>query len=193
MESNICQNVFDGFNFEHKPPVASTWMYRFLTKEYTVWLVSRRRALPKGYSFDEMARDYGEMIRREFGSSVDIIGISTGGGIALHFAAAYPELVGRLVIHSSAHTLGDQAKVVQMEIARLAAKRHWRKGCNPLPERNIKPSAPKRKRQEVQNLLPFSFWCCLILLLVLHLREVWVRASASDPTHLRVGAGTTAV
>jgi pimeloyl-ACP methyl ester carboxylesterase len=79
-----------------------------------------------------MARDYAAMIRREFGGPVDIIGISTGGGIALHFTADYPELVRRLIIHSSAHTLGDRAKEVQMEIARLIEKGRYNKAWTEL-------------------------------------------------------------
>jgi pimeloyl-ACP methyl ester carboxylesterase len=58
---------------------------------------------------------------------VDVLGVSTGGSIAQHFAADHPDLVRRLVIHSSAHTLSDEAKALQLEIARLAQQGQWRK------------------------------------------------------------------
>jgi len=58
---------------------------------------------------------------------VDVLGISTGGSIVQHFAADHPDLVRRLVIHSSAHTLSDTAKQLQLEVARLAQQGQWMK------------------------------------------------------------------
>lgn len=55
-----------------------------------------------------------------------VIGVSTDGSISLHFAADHPELVRRLVIHSAAHTLNDDAKRFQLEYAKLAGLGQWR-------------------------------------------------------------------
>jgi pimeloyl-ACP methyl ester carboxylesterase len=66
------------------------------------------------------------MVRDEFGGRVDVLGISTGGSIAQHFAADHPGLVRRLVIHSAAHTLNERARAVQMAAGRLAAQGKWR-------------------------------------------------------------------
>jgi pimeloyl-ACP methyl ester carboxylesterase len=82
--------------------------------------------LSDGYSMQNMSDDYATMIREEFGSSVDVIGVSTGGSIAQHFAADHPDLVRRLVLHSTAHTLGEAGKEVQMRIGDLAQQRQWR-------------------------------------------------------------------
>jgi pimeloyl-ACP methyl ester carboxylesterase len=65
------------------------------------------------------------MIREEFGRPVDLIGVSTGGSIVQHFAADHPDLVRRLVIHSSAYKLNDAAKRVQLCVAELARQRQW--------------------------------------------------------------------
>jgi pimeloyl-ACP methyl ester carboxylesterase len=73
-----------------------------------------------------MADDYATMIKDEFGGPVDVIGVSTGGSIAQHFAADHPDLVRKLVIHSSAYTLSDSTKMVQMQAGRLARQRKWR-------------------------------------------------------------------
>jgi pimeloyl-ACP methyl ester carboxylesterase len=54
-----------------------------------------------------------------------VIGVSTGGSIAQHFAADHPDLVRKLVIHSSAYTLSEAAKALQMQVARLAQERKW--------------------------------------------------------------------
>jgi len=120
--------VFQGLTFEHKPQSAmAVAMYRFLAKEYTVYCVLRKPHPPKGYSLRDMANDYASMIQQEFSAPVDILGISTGGSIALQFAADHPQLVRRLVIHSSAHTLNTTAKKLQLEVAYLAQQGQWMK------------------------------------------------------------------
>jgi pimeloyl-ACP methyl ester carboxylesterase len=81
--------------------------------------------MPAGYSLENMADDYATMIKEEFGEPVDVIGVSTGGSIAQHLAAGHPDLVRRLVIHSSAYTLSDSTKRLQMRIASLASQRRW--------------------------------------------------------------------
>jgi len=126
--------VFQGLLFENKPLTGlSAWfmlsMYKFLKQEYTTYIVTRKPGLPDGYSMQNMADDYAVMIREEFAPPVDVIGASTGGSIAQHFAADHPDLVRRLVLHSSAYTLGDAAKNVQMRIGHLARQRKWREAC----------------------------------------------------------------
>jgi pimeloyl-ACP methyl ester carboxylesterase len=123
--------VFQGLLFENKPP-AGLWArvlvdaYRFLETDYTAYIVIRKPGLPDGYSLKDMADDYAVMIREEFGGPVDVIGVSTGGSIAQHFAADHPDLVRRLVIHSSAYTLSDVSKQAQLRIGHFARQRKWR-------------------------------------------------------------------
>ncbi|ADY12510.1 alpha/beta fold hydrolase [Sphaerochaeta globosa] len=120
--------VFDGLTFEHKPQSpAMVKIYSFLEKDYTIYSVLRKPQLPEDYTLDDMAQDYAQMLKEEFSTPVDIIGISTGGSIALHFAALYPDLVRHLILHSSAHTLNDKAKQLQLDIAHFAQKGQWRK------------------------------------------------------------------
>ena len=119
--------VVQGLTIENKPQSAlATSMYRFLDDDYTVFGVLRKPGLPLGYTLADMAADYAVMIRDEFGGPVHVIGISTGGSIAQHFAADYPDLVRRLVIHSSAHRLSNPARAAQFEVGRLAEQRRWR-------------------------------------------------------------------
>jgi pimeloyl-ACP methyl ester carboxylesterase len=94
--------------------------------EFTTYMVGRRRGLERGTSLADMSDDYADMIRQEFGGPVDVIGISTGGSIAQYFGADHADLVRRLVIHSSAYTLGDAAKKAQLEVAHLAHLGRWR-------------------------------------------------------------------
>jgi len=118
--------IFQGLMFENKPQSGLVnRTYNFLGKDYTVASVLRKPGMPQGYTMGDMANDYATMIRDEFSRPVDVIGISTGGSIIQHFAAEHPDLVRRLVIHSSAHTLCDAAKAAQMEVGRLASQRKW--------------------------------------------------------------------
>jgi pimeloyl-ACP methyl ester carboxylesterase len=112
--------IFQGLLFENKPQSGMTFGYGFLKKDYTLYAVLRKTGLPQGYTLKDMADDYAEMIRQEFNGPVDVIGVSTGGSLAQHFAADHPNLLRRLVIHSSAHTLGKAGKQIQLEIGRLA-------------------------------------------------------------------------
>lgn len=123
--------IFQGLLFENKPltgPLARsmTRIYRFLEADYTAYIVTRKPDLPQGYSMRDMSNDYAAMIREEFEGPVDVIGTSTGGSIAQVFAAEHPELVRRLVIHSSAYTLAADAKRAQLRMGRFARQRKWR-------------------------------------------------------------------
>ena len=112
--------VLQGLMFENKPQRGMTAGYGFLGKDYTVHSVLRRPGMPCGYTLADMAADYAATIRTEFGAPVDVIGVSTGGAIAQHLAADHPGQVRRLVIHSSAYTLSEPAKQLQLEVGRLA-------------------------------------------------------------------------
>jgi len=123
--------VLQGLMFENKPLPGImggfiNGSYRFLTADYTVWVVTRRPGLPRGFSLADMASDYASMIRQEFGGPLDVVGLSTGGSIAQHLAADHPDVVRRLVIHSSAYTLNPDAKQLQLAVAEFAAQRRWR-------------------------------------------------------------------
>jgi pimeloyl-ACP methyl ester carboxylesterase len=136
--------VIQGLMFENKPqPRIAHGMYRFLEDDYTVYSVLRKPRMPRGYTLKDMAADYAVMIREEFGSLLDVIGISSGGSIVQHFAADHPDLVRRLVIHSSAYVLSDTAKQLQLTLGQLAQRRQWRKAWallmnSVLPQRGIK-------------------------------------------------------
>ena len=125
--------VVQGLAFENKPqPGFMIRDYGCLEDDYTVWVVLRRPGLPLGYTLKDMAGDYAAMIREEFGGPIDVIGVSTGGSIVQHFAADHPDLVRRLVIHSSAYTLSDEAKQLQIDTARLAQRGKWRQAYTTL-------------------------------------------------------------
>ena len=119
--------VFEGLDFRHKPPSGimlrmSTGYLRGLSNDYRIYIVSRRPGLPQGYSLKDMSDDYAVMIKNEPGGPVDIIGVSTGGAIAQHFAIDHAELVRRLVLAMTGYRLSDEARELQMKVAELARK-----------------------------------------------------------------------
>jgi len=123
--------LLQGLMFENKPlpaflnPLYGMY-YRYLTEDYTIYIVLPKRGLPDGYSMRDMANDCATVIKNELDGPVDVIGVSTGGSIAQHLAADHPELVRKLVIHSSGYVLSPVAKSAQLETGRLAAQRKWR-------------------------------------------------------------------
>lgn len=118
--------VIQGLLFENKPqPRYALGPYSFLRDRYTVFVVLRRPGMPHGYSLADMAADYAATISGELGGPVDVIGVSTGGSIAQHLAADHPDVVRRLVIHSSACALSPEARRLQARVAELARERRW--------------------------------------------------------------------
>ncbi len=119
--------VFGGLEFRHKPPSGfmlrmSTGYLRGLTDSYKIYIVSRRPGLPPGYSLSDMSDDYAVMIQNEMGGMADIIGVSTGGAIAQHFAIDHPDLVRHLVLAMTGFRLTEEGKELQMKVANLARK-----------------------------------------------------------------------
>jgi pimeloyl-ACP methyl ester carboxylesterase len=119
--------VFGGLDFRHKPPSGimlrmSTGYLRGFTDSYKIYIVNRKPGLPPGYSMSDMADDYAVMIKNELGGVADIIGVSTGGAIAQHFAIDHPDLVRRLVLAMTGFRLTEEGKELQMKVADLARK-----------------------------------------------------------------------
>lgn len=122
--------IFDGLDFNHEPPSGmmlrmSVSSFKRAAEDYTVYVVSRKPNLPAGYSLRDMSEDYAAMIRDELGGPVDVMGISTGGTIAQHFAADHPELVRHVVLAMTGYCLTEEGKELQRRVGELARRRDW--------------------------------------------------------------------
>ena len=73
-------------------------MYRIFAREFTIYVFSRRKVLPTGYTTRDMARDQAEAMERLGISTADIFGVSMGGMIAQHLAIDYPQKVGKVIL-----------------------------------------------------------------------------------------------
>jgi len=123
--------IFDGLDFTHKPPSAlelrlTGGLMKRLASDFTVYQVRRKPGLPAYYSIREMSDDYAVMIEEEFGGPVDIMGLSTGGPIAQHFAVDHPELVRHLVLAMTGYRLSDNGKRLQRQVGDLVREGRWR-------------------------------------------------------------------
>jgi len=102
--------------------------YDPFTDEYTVYLVTRRKGQPQGWSTRDMSNDYAAMIQHDFGGHVEVvIGTSMGGMIAQHFAADHARLVDHIVIALAAHKVGELGKEIDTRFAQYLSQGKTRK------------------------------------------------------------------
>ncbi|MBF6072022.1 alpha/beta fold hydrolase [Nocardia farcinica] len=86
-----------------------------------VYAVNRAPDMPSGTTMAEIADDHAAALRTEFSAPVDVLGISSGGSVALQLAADHPDVVRRLVVAASASRLEERARVAQLRYAEAAA------------------------------------------------------------------------
>jgi pimeloyl-ACP methyl ester carboxylesterase len=122
--------VFTGSELEHQPP---TWTARQgfivglkrLTRQFSIYLMSRKPNLPRGYSAKDMSDDFAAMIRADIGTPVHIMGMSSGGSSAMHLAVDHPDLVNKLVLAMTGYRLNPNGKRVAEIWRDLALKEDW--------------------------------------------------------------------
>ena len=88
----------DGLRTVKGMALSLSWLYREYAKAYRVYVFSRRNALPEGFTIRDMADDLRGAMDALGLRRADVLGVSQGGMIAQHLAAAYPEAVGRLAL-----------------------------------------------------------------------------------------------
>ncbi|MEV6324249.1 alpha/beta hydrolase [Nocardia sp. NPDC051787] len=92
-----------------------------LARHFRVYAVGRAPGMAVGTTMAEIAAQHAEAIRAEFGSAVDVLGVSSGGSVALQLAADHPDVVRKLVIAASGDTLPPAARRAQMSYANAVA------------------------------------------------------------------------
>lgn len=122
--------ILPGTTLENEPPSRiAAWTYRLgfgrFAKNYTVYVINRRRGMPPGYSTQDMAADYAAVLERELGPS-HIMGFSTGGEIAQYVAIDHPASVRSLTLVVSACRLSEAGREICERWQALAREGGWR-------------------------------------------------------------------
>ncbi|WP_236565472.1 MULTISPECIES: alpha/beta fold hydrolase [Nocardia] len=95
---------------------------RPLAGHFRVFAVGRAPGMAEGITMAEIAAEHADALRGEFGEPVDVLGISSGGSVALQLAADHPRVVRRLVVASSGCRLDPALKEGQMRYAEAALR-----------------------------------------------------------------------
>jgi len=122
--------IFTGSELEHVPPTKMTQQgflvgLKRLTQQYAVYLMSRKPNLPRGYSAKDMSDDFAGMIRADIGTPVHIMGMSSGGSSAMHFAVDHADLVNKLVLAMTGYRLNANGRAVATIWRDLALAENW--------------------------------------------------------------------
>lgn len=72
--------------------------YKKYLNDYTVYMFSRKNAMPQGYSIEDMADDQVEVMKKIGIDRACVLGVSQGGMIAQSIAIRHPEAVERLIL-----------------------------------------------------------------------------------------------
>ena len=94
----ILPGLSDGLRTVRNTAKTKALAYRAFAKRYRVYIFSRKRELPHGYTTRDMARDQAEAMDRLRLGSACVLGISQGGMIAQYLVIDRPDLVKKLVL-----------------------------------------------------------------------------------------------
>lgn len=96
-----------------------------LARHFRVYAVGRAPGTPAGATMADLAAEHADALRTEFGGPVDVLGVSSGGSIALQLAADHTEVVRTLIVASAACRLDPALRIGQRRYAEavLAGRR----------------------------------------------------------------------
>jgi pimeloyl-ACP methyl ester carboxylesterase len=122
--------ILPGLTLENEPPSRfAAWTYRLgfgrFARDYTLYVINRRRGMPPGYTTQDMAADYAAVLEQELGPS-HIMGFSTGGDIAQYVAIDHPASVRSLTLVVSACRLSEAGREICERWQALAREGRWR-------------------------------------------------------------------
>ena len=122
--------ILPGLTLENEPPNRTAeWTYRLgfgrFARDYTLYVINRRRGMPSGYTTEDMAKDCARVLEQEIGPS-HLMGFSTGGDIAQYVTLDYPASVRSLILIVSACRLSEAGRGICERWRALARESRWR-------------------------------------------------------------------
>ena len=117
---------FRGFTTTHRNPTGLQRAFELhvmagLAQQFRVYAITPAPGLRPGTTMADVARQHADALRQEFAEPVAVLGVSSGGSVALQLAADHPETVRRLVVASSGYRLGRAAAAAQMRYVTATA------------------------------------------------------------------------
>ena len=139
----ILPGLGDGLKTVGGTAVPMAVMYRMFSKDFTVYMFSRREDLPMGHSTRDMAKDLADSMDALGIEKADVLGVSMGGMIAQWLAIDYPERVGKLILTVTAARpngvleesikewmaqakSGDHSALMDSNLKRIYSERYYR-------------------------------------------------------------------
>jgi pimeloyl-ACP methyl ester carboxylesterase len=124
-----------GFTTTHTNPTGPTRFFevrllRPYRDAFTVYSINRPAGLAAGVTMAEVAHQHAGALAERFEGPVPVVGVSSGGSVALQLAADQPALVSRLVLLACGCRLSEEARAAQS--AYLAAVEEHRRGAHHL-------------------------------------------------------------
>ncbi|WP_211370109.1 alpha/beta fold hydrolase [Nonomuraea turkmeniaca] len=92
-----------------------------LGRHFHVYAVNRAPGMAEGTTMADIAGRHADALAERFGEPVDVLGMSSGGSLALQLAADHPEVVRRLVVAGAAYTLTPLTREVQRSYTEAVA------------------------------------------------------------------------
>jgi pimeloyl-ACP methyl ester carboxylesterase len=122
--------ILPGITLENEPPNRiAAWTYRLgfgrFARDYTLYVINRRRGMPSGYTTQDMAKDCARVLEQEIGPS-HLMGFSTGGDIAQYVALDHPASVRGLILVVSACRLSEAGRGICERWQALVREGRWR-------------------------------------------------------------------
>ena len=111
----IIPGLGDGLKTVKGLAIPFSIMYRMFSKDFKVYVFSRKDKLNYGYSTEDMANDLKKMLDKIGIEKTSVVGVSQGGMIAEHLAINYPELIEKLVL---VVTLSKQNEIVNKRVSK---------------------------------------------------------------------------
>lgn len=99
-------------------------LVRPFAEHFTVHVLNRPPGLPAGSTMADLAAVHAHGIGRLSSGPVHVLGVSTGGAVALQLAVDHPHLVDRLVLAATAHSLGALGRDAQRRYVDRALAGH---------------------------------------------------------------------
>lgn len=119
--------LIPGLSFQRVKGAAFSlaFLYRIFAKEYTVYVLGKKAAVPAGYTIRDLADDAAFVMEQLHLRCADVFGVSQGGMIAQYLAIDHPHLVHKLVLGVTAARPNEVMEQVINSWIKLAGQREY--------------------------------------------------------------------